>query len=77
MLGTSALLSENKGSKSTNLSGFVNVSGLDTNFTPLGIDDARAVGTNETRLRLVLERVGHLKWEFSQRHASRSSTHLP
>ena len=51
----------NQGRKHTDFPGFVDVSRLDTNFASLGVDDTRTVGTNETGLRLVLERVGNLK----------------
>ena len=61
MLSTSAMRLADKGRKRTDLSGFVDVSGLDTDLASLGVDDARTVGTNKARLRLVLERVGNLE----------------
>jgi len=48
VLVTSASGPANEGVKHTNLSGFVNVSRLDTNLAPLGVDDTRTVGTDET-----------------------------
>lgn len=44
----------------TNLSGLVDVSGLDAHLTPEGVDDSWAIGANETRFGLALERVDDL-----------------
>lgn len=54
--------------KHTNPSGLVDVPRLDTNLASFGVNDTWTVGTNKTRLRLVLECVGNLT------HARQSTT---
>ena len=44
----------------TDTAGLVDGSRLDTHLAALGVDDTRAVGANETRLALALERIDDL-----------------
>ena len=60
-LSASASRPANQGRIHTNLSGFVNVPRLDTNFASLGVNDTRTVGTNKAGLCLVLERICDLE----------------
>ena len=69
MLGTNG--SPWPANKHTDLPGFVNVSRLNTYLAPLGVNDTRTVGTNETRLCLVLERVDNLRREVQSSIRSR------
>lgn len=45
----------------------VDVPGLDTHLATKGVDNARAIGADETRLGLAVQRVHHLRWSISAR----------